>query len=118
MERRKFTRFRAQDDAFAALRGDYSKVGKIYDISLNGLAFRYLAEKVCDDEFTHVDIFLSNNGFHLSGVPCAVVYDQKEFTSNSHSVSAYRCGLQFEPLRGEQQVKLEFFLNSHTIGKI
>jgi hypothetical protein len=36
MERRKFTRFRAQKNAYAALRGDDTKVGKIYDIERDG----------------------------------------------------------------------------------
>ena len=118
MEKRKFTRFRAQDDAFAALRGNFSKVGKIYDISLNGLAFRYLAEKMSNETFSHADIFLTNNGFHLSGVRCTVVYDEKESISNSYVVSPYRCGLKFESLKEEQQNKLEFFLNNHTTGKV
>ena len=56
MERRKFTRFLTQDDAFAALRGNLTKIGKIYDISLKGLAFRYLAEKISNETFTRVDI--------------------------------------------------------------
>ena len=114
MEKRKFTRFLVQDDAFAALRGNFSKVGKIYDISLNGLAFRYLAEKMSNETFTHVDIFLSNNGFHLSDVSCTVVYDERESISNSNVVSPYRCGLKFGPLNEEQQNKLDLFLNNHT----
>jgi c-di-GMP-binding flagellar brake protein YcgR len=118
MEKRKFTRFRAQDDAFATLRGDYSKVGKIYDISLNGLAFRYLAEKMSNENISHVDIFLTNNGFHLSDLPCTIVYDEKEPISNSNVVSPYRCGLKFEKMNEEQQNKLEFFLNNHTTGKV
>ena len=116
MERRKFTRFRAQDDAFAALRGDFSKVGKIYDISLNGLAFRYLAERMSSEVYTHVDVFLSKNGFHLSSVPCTLVYDEKESISNSNTVSPYRCGLKFKPLKEEKQDRLEFFLNNYTTG--
>jgi len=116
MERRKFTRFRVQDDAFAALRGALTKVGKIYDISLNGLAFRYLAEKISDETFTHVDIFLSTNGFHLAAVPCAVIYDVKESTFGLKEISPYRCGLKFEGVDEEQKNKLEFFLNNHTTG--
>ena len=112
MERRKFTRFLTQDDAFAALRGNLTKVGKICDISLKGLAFRYLAEKISNETFTHVDIFLSTNGFHLPELPCKVVYDEKDSISQSNVVLAYRCGLKFEPLREEQQNKLEFFLNN------
>ena len=116
MERRKFTRFRTQDNAFAALRGDYTKVGKIYDISLNGLAFRYLAEQESEEAFTHVDIFLSENGFHLLDAPCNIVYDVKEHTSGSMEISPYRCGLSFKPLNEEVQNKLNFFLNNYTIS--
>ena len=114
MERRKFTRFHARDDAFAALRGNFSKVGKIYNISLNGLAFRYLAKEMSEDIYTHVDIFLSSNGFHLSDLSCTVIYDEKESTSNSNTVSPYRCGLQFKAFKVEQQDQLEYFLNNHT----
>ena len=117
MERRKFTRFRTQDNAFAALRGDYSKVGKIFDISLNGLAFRYLTEQMSEEEFAHVDIFLSGNGFHLSGVPCTVIYHMKEITSSILSIFSYRCGLTFKSLNEEAQNKLEFFLNNYVFGK-
>jgi hypothetical protein len=116
MERRKFTRFRTQDDAFATLRGNFNKAGKIYDISLNGLAFRYLAEKIPNETFSHVEIFLTNNGFHLDGVPCTIIYDVKESTFSLNEVSPYRCGMKFGPLNEEQQNKLEFFLNNFTTG--
>ena len=118
MEKRKFTRFRAQDDAFAALRGNYTKVGKIHDISLNGLAFRYLAEEISEEEFIQVDIFLSNNGFHLANVPCTIIYDVIEPTSSLNAISPYRCGMKFGPLEAGQKDKLEFFLNNHTIGEV
>jgi len=118
MERRKFTRFLTKDDAFAALRGNLTKVGKIYDISLKGLAFRYLTDKIFNETFTRVDIFLSTNDFHLSDVSCTVIYDEQESISNSNVVLPYRCGLKFEPLREKQQNKLEFFLNNFTNGAL
>lgn len=118
MERRKFTRFQVQDNAYAALRGNYTKVGKIYDISLNGLAFRYLAEKVFSENFNRVDIFLSNNGFHLSGVPCSVVCDERECTYISPTITPYRCGLKFEGLNEKQKNELEFFLDNYTKGEV
>ena len=46
VERRKYVRFLAQDNTFAALRIGFKKVGKIDDISINGLAFSYLSETV------------------------------------------------------------------------
>ncbi len=118
MEKRKYTRFQTQDNAFAALRGNFTKIGKIYDISLNGLAFRYLAEQESEERLTQVDIFLSKNGFHMPNVPCSVVYDTKESTSSSNTVSPYRCGLSFDALGEVQQNKLEVFLNNHTTGEV
>jgi hypothetical protein len=118
MERRKFTRFRTQDDAYAALRANNTKVGKISDISLNGLAFKYLSERVCDEMFNHVDIFLSDNGFHLHGVPCVIVCDEKECVYDPQGISLYRCGLKFVELNEEQGNKLEFFINNYTTGII
>jgi len=116
MEKRKFTRFRVQDDAYAALRGDFTKVGKIHDISLNGLAFRYFAKNECNKTFSHVDIFLANNLYHLADVPCTVVCDDKEPTTNSCSVLQFRCGLKFEGMNAQQQNKLENFINNYTTG--
>ena len=119
MERRKFTRFRVQDDAFAALRGNFTKVGKIYDISLNGLAFRYLAEETTNEIFFQVDIFLTNNGFHLTGIPCMIIYDVKEsIYFNNNEVFPYRCGMKFESLNEAQQNSLDFFINNHTTGTL
>ncbi len=104
-------------NAYAVLGGDFSKVGKVYDISLSGLAFTYLEDKVSNDTFTHVDVFLADNGFYLSGVPCTIVYDANESISDSNSVSPYRCGLKFESLKTEHEDKLSFFLNHHVIGE-
>jgi len=116
MERRKFTRFRVRDDAFAALRGNFTKVGRIYDISLDGVAFRYLSEKTTKETFAQVDIFLTDNGFHLIGVPCTIIYDVKESTSFENTeVFPYRCGMKFGSLNEAQQNSLEFFINNYTV---
>ena len=115
MERREHIRLRAQDDAYAVLGGDFSKVGKVYDISLNGLAFTYLKDKVSNDTFTHVDIFLSDNGFYLSGVPCKIVYEAKQSMGDSNGDLPRRFGLKFESLEAEHEDKLALFLNHHVV---
>jgi hypothetical protein len=116
IEKRKFTRFKVRDEAYAALRGDISKVGKIYDISLNGLAFRYFSKETFNEKFSHVDIFSSNNEFHLSDVPCAVVCEEKECLYYSPLISSYRCGLMFGWLTDEQVNELKYFLDNYTTG--
>ena len=113
-EKRKYTRFRTLDKGYAAIRGKFTKVGKIIDISFNGLAFTYLTTDKQKEEVSHVDIFLVENEFHLAGVPCTIIYDVKGSNFCLNDVSSCRCGMKFGPLREEQQNKLEFFLNNHT----
>jgi hypothetical protein len=122
IEKRKFVRFLPQENTFAALRRGFKKVGKVHDISANGLSFQYLEKSKKDipdsnDSFTEVDIFISGNNFHLSKVPCRVV---NEFDTCSYktvsSIVSKRCCLQFGKLTEDQIEQLESFLNNHTIG--
>ena len=119
-EKRKYVRFLAQETAFAALRSGFKKVGKVHDISIKGLAFSYMdkaEELLSDSDSTNVDIFTSENGFHLANVPCKVVYDTETslFTSID-TIRTNRCGLQFGELPGSQAEQLEYFLKNHTTG--
>ena len=118
MKKRKFTRFRTQDNAYAALRGQQTKVGKIADISLNGLAFRYLAEEKSAEVYNKADIFLSQNGFHLPDVSCTVIYDVEEFMDGAYGIKPYRCGVMFDPLEGEAQGELDYFINNYTTSRV
>ena len=121
-EQRKYVRFLAQDNTFAALRSGFEKVGKVNDISIKGLAFAYFKEDVkpdSDRNLSQVDIFLSANGFHLPNVPCRVVYDIQESTSGiNHAIVMYRCGLHFGELDQSQSEQLKSFLKNHTTGPV
>jgi len=105
--------------AFAAMRNGFKKVGKVNDISIRGLAFSYLSETNEADADRHsskVDIFLSGNGFHLSNLPCKIVYDFVEPSSDKgFFVKMFRCGLYFGELNENQLDKLNFFIKNHTI---
>ena len=106
--------------AFAALRSEFKKVGRVKDISIGGMAFSYISansEAISDSQRSQVDIFLSGNGFHLSKVPCKIVYDipvssnDKDFFVNMN-----RCGLCFGELTESQLDQLNFFITQHTEG--
>jgi hypothetical protein len=122
IERRKYVRFLVQDMAFAAIRNGFKKVGKINDISIKGLAFSYLSETNEADADPHppkVDIFLSGNGFHLSNVPCRIVYDTPDVAPYKGSfVKTSRCGLHFGELIESQSELLENFIKNHTTGLV
>ena len=121
-ELRKYVRFPARGDSFAALRNGFKKVGKIDDISVNGLGFSFLSEITQVDSTGHhsqIDIFNSEteNGFHLSNVPCRVVYEIPDATPNEgFLVRMSRCGLQFGDLTRSQLEQLELFIEKYTTG--
>ncbi len=117
METRKHTRLLAQDDSFAELKGEGTRVGKISDISSGGLSFSYLPEKNEVDGFKHVDIHLRENGFRLSDVPCTIVYDEKDASNGSSNGDTYRrCGVRFGEMADDHKNKLNYFLSHFTIG--
>jgi hypothetical protein len=113
-------RFPAKNNSFAALRNGFKKVGKIDDISIKGLGFSYLSEITEVDtagHFSQVDIFISGNRFHLSNVPCMIVYETPDTIFNkSFLVQMSRCGLQFGELNRSQLEQLELFIENYTTG--
>ena len=120
IERRKYVRFLAKNNLFAALRNGFKKVGKIDDISINGLGFSFLskiAEVDSTDHHTQVDIFSVGNGFHLTNVPCRIVYEIPDTTPDeSFLVQTFRCGLQFGELTRSQLGQMELFIENYTKG--
>ena len=120
IERRKYVRFLAKDNSFAALRNGFKKVGKIDDISINGLGFSFLSEITqvdSADHHTQADIFNSENEFHLSNVPCRIVYETPDATLHEgFPVQRSRCGLQFGELTRSQLEQMELFLKHYTKG--
>jgi hypothetical protein len=118
-ERRKFTRFLAQDKAFAVLRPHFTKLGKIKDISGHGLMFEYVAYEGQKEDSSGIDIFLSGDLFYLAKIPCEIRYDIKiaeRYQTSIDRIERRRCGLQFGELIEEQAAQLEFFLKNHTTG--
>ena len=122
VERRKYIRFLAQPNTYAALGSRFTKVGRVKDISLGGMAFEY----ICNPEDTaqansKIAIFLSGDGFYLSNLPCRVVFDLATHSFNKNLVpntiyAINRCGVQFTATTENQKVKLEYFLKHHTRG--
>ncbi|MCJ7616040.1 MAG: hypothetical protein MUO43_05835 [Desulfobacterales bacterium] len=126
IDKRKYNRFLAQDDAFAAL--GFSAVGKVKDISMGGLAFGYIDFSENSDQISsHRDAFeplrlsilLSKNNFYLSDVPCKIIYDINALVSDSSqnfitSLNHRFCGVKFGTLSEDITAKLELFLNKHA----
>jgi hypothetical protein len=118
-ECRKFTRFLVPENVYAALGPSFSKVGRIKDISIGGLVIEYLTD---DDSVTgnsRVDIFIREEEFFLSKLPCKIVYDvpiESFANPQASGLTRKRCGVQFYRLTSRLRKRLEGFLKVRTIG--
>jgi len=121
-ERRKYTRFIAEKNVYVALGINFTKVGKLKDISIGGLAFEYVdyTENFVQDSST-VAIFNSLNEFYLPNLACRLIYNLAISAENDDSqltwqYAIYRCAIQFGDLTAEQRKQLEFLINHYTCG--
>jgi hypothetical protein len=138
IDRRKHTRYTAQNGTFALLRStsielskiqDMSmgeigfavikskpvKMGQIINISTNGLAFDYIERRGKSISVFKLDILFAQNTYHLGKLLFKPVFDyaiDSEIPLNSFTIR--RCGVQFGELTAHQKSRLEYFLKKHT----
>ena len=120
-ERRKYTRFRAQDTAYAAVGAEFTHVGRLIDISIGGLSLEYLTDDNAKLMNPPVDIFVSEAEFHLSKLPCKIIYNMRldapgKTQTSTNGLIRKRCGLEFKTLSKTHKKQLEAFLRNHVVG--
>ena len=114
-ERRKNQRFKAAYGAYAVLGPESSKLGQIKDISMGGLAFKYLADEARSNGADELDIIIRQDGFYIKSIPIQTVSDFELARENALStVPIRRQGVQFGELTSNQTSQLEFILKNHT----
>jgi len=121
-ERRKYTRFLSEKDVYAALGINFTKVGKLKDISIGGLAFEYVdyTENFVQDS-SIVAIFHSLNEFHLPNLACRLICNLAISAENIdpqfiRQYALRRCAIQFKDITAKQRKQLEFLINHYTCG--
>lgn len=114
-ERRKYKRFKAAPGAYAVLGTEASKLGQIKDISMGGLAFKYLADEARADDADKLDIIIRQNSFYVKYIAIRTVSDFELARENAFSTVILRQqGVQFSGLTSEQRSQLEYFLKHYT----
>ena len=122
IERRKHRRFRAETGAVAVFRRpwpDSSKLGQIIDISMDGLAFRYTADRERLHGSYQLEIVWGDCSVRCENIPFKDISDLN--TRNEaplDSVELRRGRVQFGELGPDQISKLEYFIQNHTIGEV
>jgi hypothetical protein len=116
-EHRKHKRFQAQKGVFVGVGPYCNKVGRLRDISMDGLAFRHVGTGDVSNG-SYVDIFMTESDFYLGRLPIKIISDV-EIVDETPTVSSTmrRCRLRFGKLTDQQRAKLQELIESHTIGE-
>jgi hypothetical protein len=119
IERRLHSRFLPQENTFAALGGEVTKVGIVRDISHKGMAIEYLAGENSISDPTQVDIFLPVNNYILYNLPCAMKYEVEVCVPQvKHKfqkiLTSKRCGLEYGILEARAMEQLKLFIRTRT----
>jgi len=114
-ERRKYKRYKAAYGAYAVLGPENSKIGQIKDISMGGLAFKYLADEARNNGASEVDIIIHQKHLHVKSIPMQTITDFELTKENAFSrVRLRQRGVQFGELTSDHTSKLEFILKQYT----
>ena len=85
-------------------------MGKLIDISMEGLSFRYIHGLERLDQTRVLDIFQSTGGFYLGGTEFVAV------SSSKLSDFVRRFSVRFTGLNRRQRYRLKKFIENFTIG--
>jgi hypothetical protein len=128
-ERRRHTRYRVREGAYAALSPDFGKMGQIIDISRGGLCFRYIAslDHQAMEDCVESHVFVGDEGIYLEKMPNHLVEDvtvEDDDVPSSIMMSprAMRVVRQrrvrFGELNGNQAAQLDYFIMNRTTGRV
>jgi hypothetical protein len=119
VEKRRYKRYRAKENAIVEPESKSGSPGQIIDIGLDGLSYQYLPNgKPTKDSFT-LDIIVTRNGFHLKKIPVKKISDFYLFHNEAllNLVMMRRASVQYANLTKEKRSKLEHFIQHYTNGE-
>ncbi len=118
VERRKYRRTQVRDGAFVLLGPNSTKLGRIIDIGIGGLAFSHMARERPSSELFELDIFIIDSDFYLERVLFETISDFKTHENPFSSITMRRSGVRFGELGHNQVSQLEKFIQNHTISEV
>ena len=113
-DRRKRKRLRVQDGVFVILSPSDAGVGRVIDISMDGLSFDYVTTQDPSGEPTELEIFVTDSAFRLYKIPCKTITDLKTFEIPQTRSHRRRVGIQFGDLTERQKSQMEYFIQKYT----
>jgi hypothetical protein len=136
-DRRTYNRFQVKVHAFALIRSVPSqpifltdrsmgeiacdvfrskpiKLGRINNISMGGLVFRYIESQAQSNESSVLDILLADCGFYLGNLSFKTISDiELSEDVPIDSVKMKQLRVQFKKITPNQKIQLEYFIRNH-----
>ena len=119
-DNRRHVRFGVGEGAYVALNNGQSVVGRVKDVCLGGLAFEYIKDAYLPlTPAGHIDLFMTEKGFYLSGLPSRIVYEnlvpKDPQLAMFSSINMYTCGIRFGEMEAIQIENMVQFINEYTL---
>jgi len=118
IERRKNKRYKAVEGAYAAVSPNSHKLGQIIDLSMGGLAFKYIdtnSDDINNEQSLEETIFLSSMGYYVGDLPFKTVADYEVTNAPSFSSMKIRKRhVQFADLSFKQLFDLDYYLKNNV----
>jgi len=118
VERRKNKRYKAIEGAYAAISPNSHKLGQIIDVSMGGLAFKYIDTSNDDMEneaLSEETIFLSSMGYYVGDLPFKTIADYEVTNAPSFSsMKVRKRHVQFNDLSFKQLFDLDYYLRNNV----
>jgi len=118
VERRKNKRYKAVEGAYAAISPNSHKLGQIIDVSMGGLAFKYIDtsfDDADDDTISEETIFLSSMGYYVGDLPFKTIADYEVTNAPSFSsMKVRKRHVQFKDLSFKQLFDLDYYLRNNV----
>ncbi len=112
-EHRKHKRLQVPKGVFVGIGPHFTKVGRLTDLSTDGLAFRYVGNSK-PSSGSHADIFTLEGDRFFTNLQIKIVSDI-EVSENGPptSIIIRRCSVKFGELTQSQTGQLEYFIQDH-----
>ncbi len=118
VERRRNKRYKATEGAYAAVSPNSHRLGQIIDISMGGLAFKYIdtsSEDMNHDMLPDESIFLSSMGYYVGDLPFETISDYEVTNAPSFSsMKVRKRHVQFKDLSFKQLFDLDYYLRNNV----
>jgi hypothetical protein len=100
--------------AFNVFRSKPIKLGRINNISMGGLVFRYIESQAQSNESSVLDILFADCGFYLGNVSFKTISDiELSEDTPIDPIKMKQLRVQFKKITPNQKIQLDYFIRNH-----